>query len=133
MKVAVDTNVLVRVAVRDDEGQAREAAKVLEEAAMIVVSLPCLCEFVWVLRKVYHFSSHDISTAIRALIVSVRPTRLDAVPPERETWSLQRRVSRWTGQQSRHSVSVRRNRGRPQARQARPGAPVLAEQVRAKA
>ena len=68
MKVAVDTNVLVRVAVRDDEGQAREAAKVLEEAAMIVVSLPCLCEFVWVLRKVYHFSSHDISTAIRALI-----------------------------------------------------------------
>lgn len=91
MKVAVDTNVLVRVAVRDDEGQAREAAKVLEEAAMIVVSLPCLCEFVWVLRKVYHFSSHDISTAIRALIVSVRPTRLDAVPPERETWSLQRR------------------------------------------
>ena len=23
--------------------------------------------------------------------VSVRPTRLDAVPPERETWSLQRR------------------------------------------
>ena len=67
MKVAVDTNVLVRVAVRDDEEQARAATEALENADIIVILLPCLCEFVWVLRTVYHFSSHDISAAIRAL------------------------------------------------------------------
>ena len=67
MKVAVDTNVLIRAAVRDDEKQARAATKALEEADMIVVSLPCLCEFVWVLRKVYRFSPRDISDTIRAL------------------------------------------------------------------
>ena len=67
MKVAVDTNVLVRVAVCDDEEQARAATEALENADIIVISLPCLCEFVWVLRKVYHFIPHDISAAIRAL------------------------------------------------------------------
>ena len=52
MNVAVDTNVLVRAVVRDDVKQARVAAKLLREAEMIAVALPCLCEFVWVLRKV---------------------------------------------------------------------------------
>ena len=53
MKVVVDTNVLVRAAVRDDVVQARVAAKVLTDAEVVAVALPCLCEFVWVLRKVY--------------------------------------------------------------------------------
>ena len=42
MKIAVGTNVLVRAVVRDDEEQARAAAKTLEEAEIIIVSLPCL-------------------------------------------------------------------------------------------
>ena len=70
MKVVVDTNVLVRAVVRDDAAQARVAAKVLRDAEVIAVALPCLCEFVWVLRKVYSLQTEDISTAIRALLAT---------------------------------------------------------------
>jgi predicted nucleic-acid-binding protein len=70
VKVVVDTNVLVRAVVRDDAAQARVAAKVLTDAALIAVALPCLCEFVWVLRKVYGFQATDIAAAIRALVAA---------------------------------------------------------------
>lgn len=70
MNVAVDTNVLVRAVVRDDVKQARVAAKLLREAEMIAVALPCLCEFVWVLRKVYAFETTDVAAAIRALMAA---------------------------------------------------------------
>ena len=68
MKVAVDTNVLVRAVVRDDPAQASVAAKVLADAELIAVALPCLCEFVWVLRRVYDFQPSDVASAIRALL-----------------------------------------------------------------
>lgn len=68
MKVAPDTNVLVRAVVRDDEKQGRAAAKLLRDAELIAVSLPCLCEFVWVLRRVYNFGLDDISAALTALL-----------------------------------------------------------------
>ena len=68
MNITVDTNILVRAVVRDDEKQARVAAKILKEAELIAVSLPCLCEFVWVLRKVYSFGQQDISAALEALL-----------------------------------------------------------------
>lgn len=70
MKVAVDTNVLVRAAVADDAAQARVAAKVLTQAELVAVALPCLCEFVWVLRKVYRLRTGDIAAAIRALLAA---------------------------------------------------------------
>ena len=68
MRVAVDTNVLVRAVVRDDPLQAGVAAKVLADAELIAVALPCLCEFVWVLLRVYDFHPSDTATAIRALL-----------------------------------------------------------------
>ncbi|MBA3033092.1 MAG: type II toxin-antitoxin system VapC family toxin [Gammaproteobacteria bacterium] len=68
MKVAVDTNVLVRAVVCDDRAAAAVAAKVLTDAELIAVAMPCLCEFVWVLRKVYDFQSADVATAIHALL-----------------------------------------------------------------
>ena len=70
MKVAVDANVLVRAVVRDDPAQARAAVKVLTEADLIAIALPCLCELVWVLRRVYDFSPADTGTAIRALLAA---------------------------------------------------------------
>jgi predicted nucleic-acid-binding protein len=70
MKITVDTNVLVRAVVRDDEREARIAAKVLKEAELIAVSLPCLCEFVWVLRRIYNFGRQDISAALEALLAA---------------------------------------------------------------
>ena len=68
MKITADTNVLVRAVVADDARQARAAAKLLKNADLIAVPLPCLCEFVWVLRQVYNFGQHDISTALKALL-----------------------------------------------------------------
>ena len=82
MRIAVDTNVLVRAVVRDDEEQAQAAATVLKGAEIIAVSLPCLCEFVWVLRRVYGFGQDDISAALEALLdagnVAVNRPAVDA-------------------------------------------------------
>ncbi len=70
MKLTVDTNVLVRAVVRDDPAQAKVAAKLLTEAELIAVALPCLCEFVWVLQRVYEFRASDAAAAIRALLAT---------------------------------------------------------------
>ena len=70
MKVAVDTNVLVRAVVRDDKAQAKAAIKILRDAELIAIALPCLCEFVWVLRRVYGLQPDDAATAIRALLAA---------------------------------------------------------------
>jgi predicted nucleic-acid-binding protein len=70
MKITVDTNVLVRGLVHDDAKQARAADKALKNATLIAVPLPCLCEFVWVLRRVYGFGNGDIAAAIRALVAT---------------------------------------------------------------
>ena len=70
MKVAVDTNVLVRAVVRDDPVQASAAVKVLTDAGLIAVATPCLCELVWVLLRVYDFQSSDAAAAIRALLAA---------------------------------------------------------------
>lgn len=70
MRVTVDTNVLVRAVVQDDQTQAQRASKVLLDAKLIAVALPCLCEFVWVLREVYAFRPADAALAIRALLAT---------------------------------------------------------------
>ena len=70
MKITVDTNVLVRSCVCDDPAQADIAAKILTDAALIAIALPCLCEFVWVLLRVYNIESGEVINAIRALMAS---------------------------------------------------------------
>lgn len=67
MKIAVDTNVLVRAAVRDDIEQTDAATKLMARATIVAIAMPSLCEFVWVLRSVYRFQSSDIAQAIRTL------------------------------------------------------------------
>jgi predicted nucleic-acid-binding protein len=68
VKVTVDTNVLIRAAVGDDPKQAKAEAKILIEAQLIAIALPSLCEFVWVLLKVYGFEQADAANAIRTLL-----------------------------------------------------------------
>ncbi len=70
MKIAVDTNVLVRAAVGDDAEQADAAIKSMGRAEMVAIAIPCLCEFVWVLGSVYRFRPPDIAKAIRALLAA---------------------------------------------------------------
>ena len=68
MKATVDTNVLVRAVVEDDRKQATAAARFLRNAELIAVSLPCLCELVWVLRSVYDFGREEIAQTVEALL-----------------------------------------------------------------
>ena len=70
MKISVDTNVLVRAAVRDDPDQTDTATRLMARAKMAAITLPSLCEFAWVLRSVYGFRASDIGTAIRTLLAA---------------------------------------------------------------
>src|ERR1035438_10792411 len=70
MKITADTNVLVRAAVQDDAHQAWRAAMVLQQAELVAVPVPVLCEVVWVLHRGYKKSLPEISEAIRRLMKS---------------------------------------------------------------
>ncbi|WP_273721554.1 MULTISPECIES: type II toxin-antitoxin system VapC family toxin [unclassified Bartonella] len=70
MKIAVDTNVLVRAVLQDDKKQGEAASKILREASLIAISLPCLCELVWILRRGAKLSKEDIAEMLRDLLVT---------------------------------------------------------------
>ena len=70
MKIAVDTNVLVRAAVRDDLRQADAANRIMARAEVLAIPVSSLCEFVWVLRSVYGYRAPKIAEAIRLLIAA---------------------------------------------------------------
>jgi hypothetical protein len=55
LNITADTNVLVRALVADEPAQAAEASRVLREATSIAVSLPVLCELVWVWQRLIGF------------------------------------------------------------------------------
>ncbi len=68
LKITVDTNVLVRAVLKDDAEQSLWAAKILAEASLIAISLPCLCEFVWVLLRGAHLPKEKVIAAVTALL-----------------------------------------------------------------
>jgi predicted nucleic-acid-binding protein len=68
MKITADTNVLVRAITEDHESQSKAGQSALKRAELVAISVPALCELVWVLSQGYKVSSKDIATAIRHLI-----------------------------------------------------------------
>jgi predicted nucleic-acid-binding protein len=70
VKIAVDTNVLVRAAVRDDPAQTVAATRAMDQAEILAIAVPSLCEFVWVLRNVYGFKPVEMGIAMRRLLVA---------------------------------------------------------------
>jgi predicted nucleic-acid-binding protein len=70
MRIAVDTNILVRAAVRDHPSQTEAAMREMDRAELLALSVPCLCEFAWVLRSVYGFRPSDIGIAIRSVLAA---------------------------------------------------------------
>jgi predicted nucleic-acid-binding protein len=68
MNVTVDTNILVRAVVRDDDKQAQIAIGILREAAVIAIPTTCLCELAWVLKTVYRLGKREIAGAIETLL-----------------------------------------------------------------
>ena len=68
MNISVDTNVLVRAVLNDDPAQSRAARKLLNEASLIAVPMPCLCELVWVLRHGAKLQKDDVAASVRSLM-----------------------------------------------------------------
>ena len=72
--IAVDTNVLVRFLVEDDEDQSVRAAAVFASAAgrdrEVFISDLVLAETVWVLRRCYGFERAEIANVLQQLLRS---------------------------------------------------------------
>lgn len=68
MNISVDTNVLIRAVLQDDPVQGPAAARIMSEASLIAISLPCLCEFVWVLSRGAKLSVSEVAQSIRDLL-----------------------------------------------------------------
>ena len=70
MKIADDTNVLLRAITEDDERQSKVAQAQLAKADMVALAIPVLCELVWVLSRGYGKSAAEIAATVRRLIDS---------------------------------------------------------------
>lgn len=68
MKIAADTNVLLRAFVKDNAGQETAARDAFDSADLIAISTHALCEFVWVMRSGYRRPASEIAAAIRILV-----------------------------------------------------------------
>jgi predicted nucleic-acid-binding protein len=78
VKIAVDTNVLVRYLTWDDDGQASRAAEVIEAADEVHVSTIVLCEVIWVLTRAYGYKTSDLVPIVRQLVTG-REFQIDQV------------------------------------------------------
>lgn len=69
--IALDTNILIRLLVRDDPGQTALAERLLQEAAdageHCFISDPVLCEVEWVLESSYKARRGDVLAAMQGL------------------------------------------------------------------
>src|SRR5450631_4342424 len=69
MKITADTNVLVRALAEDHAEQSKVAQLALRKADIVALTIPTLCELVWVLRG-YKIRPSDIAETIRGLLNS---------------------------------------------------------------
>ncbi len=72
--IAVDSSVLVRYLVQDDEAQGQIAAEFLEgqlsDEKRGFISCIVFTELIWVLRRTYRLSSADVGAALAGLLTS---------------------------------------------------------------
>lgn len=68
MKITADTNVLVRATTGDDARQSRIAMDALARAEIVALTLPALCELVWVLLRGYKIPADEIAEGVRKLV-----------------------------------------------------------------
>ena len=70
--IGLDTNVIVRHLVEDDEAQTRRATRLIEAAIArdegLFISDIVMCETVWVLSSAYRFSRSEIADALATLL-----------------------------------------------------------------
>jgi len=59
---------------QDDASQARAGEEIMSRADTIAITVSTLCEYCWVLTKVYKVSSAEIARAIRTLYFTSKVT-----------------------------------------------------------
>lgn len=92
---ALDTNVLIRFLVKDDERQSGIVYKIFKQAEfnkeILYVPLLVVLEIIWVLESVYKTSRHDILESINDLLLmpilefEAQPTILSFISSAQET------------------------------------------------
>jgi predicted nucleic-acid-binding protein len=65
---AIDTNVLIRIVVHDDEIQSRRALNYVKHQGEVFVSLIVLCESVWVLEDCYHLRKEELVHTLETIL-----------------------------------------------------------------
>jgi len=70
LRIALDTNVLVRYLTWDDGIQSPLAAAAIEGAEIVVVTPIVLCETVWVLERAYKLKYAEIARVLRNFVAS---------------------------------------------------------------
>ena len=70
----IDTNILVRYLVRDDQKQAQKASSLINNmphpATFCFINAIVLCELVWVLESAYGYSKKEIADVIDKILVT---------------------------------------------------------------
>ena len=88
MTIAIDTNVLVRLLVRDDEAQYVAAQRLVDRAAAadepVLIVLGALLETEWVLRRRYKLDKASVAGAFTALLESA-DVEFEHLPTVEET------------------------------------------------
>ena len=79
--IALDTNILVRLLVKDDDAQTRKVVRLFRrldgEGERAYVSDVVICEVVWVLRAAYGFSRSEVSVVL-AKVLAARQLAFDS-------------------------------------------------------
>ena len=74
--ISLDTNILVRLLVEDDEDQTAKARDLLrrsiEADERCLVTIVALCELQWVLKRLYKVSREDLARAVEDLLLDDR-------------------------------------------------------------
>lgn len=68
MRIAVDTNVIVRLFVDDDTEQADRAVNAVAGRDRVALPITAVCEAVWVWRSIYRFERAAVRRALHALL-----------------------------------------------------------------
>ena len=68
MRIVVDTNVIVRLFVDDDDEQASRAAAAVAGRDRVALPITALCEAVWVWRSIYRLERSEVRRALLALL-----------------------------------------------------------------
>ena len=70
----LDTNVLVRYLVKDDERQAEKASayikRISSSGETCFINSVVLCELVWVLESAYEYSRRDIADVLEKILIT---------------------------------------------------------------